>query len=99
MRLAALSMRDVSIALIAVVTAAVIYVLCRVVNDWLNEEPGLPLEARIAVAGVLSILLWYGVQCIQNSLGTLRTCGRATVRLVPLFLLLLALLFRQASKY
>ena len=91
-------MSDASIVFIAAVAAVIIYVLCRVVNDRLNEEPSLPPESRIAVAGVLSLLLWYGVQCIENSLGTLRTYGKATVSLVPLFLLLFALLFWQALR-
>lgn len=92
-------MSNVSTVFIAVITVAVIYVLCRMMNDQLNEEPGLLPGSRIAVAGILLLLLWYGVRCIQGSFGTFRSYSGATMGTVSLFVLLLALLVWGALKH
>jgi len=87
------------VVLIAIAIVAVIYILCRAAADWLDERlASLPQESRAAVAGFLSLLLWYGAYCTRNSLRTLRSYSRTTVSLAPLFLLLLALVFWQARK-
>ncbi|MBC7264139.1 MAG: hypothetical protein H5T64_07230 [Chloroflexi bacterium] len=91
-------MSEASIALVAIVIAAFIYIFCRIAADWLDERlASLPPESKAVMAGVLSFLLWYGVYCIRNSFGTLRSYGR-TMWLVPLFLLLFALFLWQATR-
>jgi len=99
LRLPGLLMSDVSIVFIAVAVAAVIYVLSRIVGDWLSEEPGLPPESKAVVAGILSLLLWYRVYFARNSLGIRRSWHNTTVGLVQLLLLLLlTLILWQARR-
>jgi len=83
-------MSDASIVLVALATTAVIYVLCRDVDDCVDEELDLPPESKVSVAVIL--LLWHGMHYARNPWLVRQSGGRTTVVLLPLFLLLVALI-------
>ena len=97
-RLLGLSMSDFSVALVAIAIAALMYVLCRVVDDWLEQEMDLVPSSGIVRTGILSLFLWYGVYCAQNATRALQNRDRITMGLLSLVLLLFALFLWHASE-
>jgi len=83
---------DANTVLMAIAITAVIYVLCHVADDWVNEELGLPPETKASVTAILLFLLWYAVHCTRNLWRMVQSSGRTTVALPELFTLLVALI-------
>jgi len=91
-------MSDMGIVFTAIAFIALIYALCRLVDDWLKKGPGLVPSSNIALLGILALLLWYGVHYTRNAMRALPGCDGTAMGLLSLFLLLFALILWQARK-